>query len=495
MTQTLAPGAHRPAEIVAPAQHRRQPPAVSALFGGLFALIGLFLGAAPLSDNSLFTHIATGRLLAAGEFPRADVYSFTANGEPWVVQSWLVSLGYGLLDGWVGAGGIRVVAALLTAALVALTWTLTRSAGTLLPRILIIGFVLVIGTQAWAPRPLLFGFVLMALTLLVAEGRLPPPVLLPVFWVWANSHGSYPLGLVALGCLYVGTRLDKGDAATEQRALLWALGGMLASVIGPLGFSTLTFPIELLEKQGTLRYVKEWQSPAFELFRPRVFVLLVGVAVLALVRRPSYRSALPLIVFTTAALLAVRNMALASLVFVPGLAHGLSGMGQLRGQERGKGVLIALGALTLLGGVVLQGRLSEPDYDFDGYPVDAVAWLDQQGVVPAGASRIVSPGLHGNYLELLYGEGAGVFIDDRVDMYPAPVVEDLVTLNKGMPGWDEVLERHDADFVLWTAAQPVGELLSGEPNWRLVYQDGDNVIYCSRERPSGCAALTERPVP
>jgi hypothetical protein len=495
MAKTIVPGRHRPAEAVAGAEPGRRMPSTSVAFGAIFALFGLFLGAAPLSDNSLFTHIATGRLLWGGEFPRVDVYSFTASGEPWVIQSWLVSLGYGVLDAGVGPGAIRVAAALLTAALVALIWVLTRPAETLLSRSLITGFVLVVGAMAWTPRPLLVGFVLMAVALLVAEGRLAPPVLLPVFWVWANSHGSYPLGLVALACLYVGTRLDKAEADVERRAFLWAAGGTLASVIGPLGFSTLTFPIELLEKQGTLRYVKEWQSPAFELFQPRVFVLLVGVGVLALVRRPSYRSALPLIVFTAAALLAVRNMALAGLVFVPGLAHGLSGLGQLRGQERGKGVLIGLSALALLGGVVLQSRLSEPDYDLDGYPVVAVAWLDQQGLVPGDETRIVSPGLHGNYLELVYGGDAAVFIDDRVDMFPAPVVEDLVILNRGMQGWDEVLQRWGADFVLWTADEPLGELLSSDPAWRLVYQDGDDVVYCSRERPSGCARLAERPVP
>ena len=53
----------------------------------------------------------------------------------------------------------------------------------------------------WAPRPLMVGLVLLGLTLLVAEGRIPAPVLLPVFWLWVNSHGSFPLGLVALGLL------------------------------------------------------------------------------------------------------------------------------------------------------------------------------------------------------------------------------------------------------------------------------------------------------
>ena len=74
------------------------------------------------------------------------------------------------------------------------------------------------------------------------------------------------------------------------------------------------------------------------------------------------------------------------------------------------------------------------------YPVDAVAWLDQEGLLtprPGGST----PDTVGNYLELVLGDRASVFVDDRVDMFPVDVVEDEVALVRGSPRWSEVLRR------------------------------------------------------
>ena len=67
-----------------------------------FAVWGLSIGIDQLSDNSFFTHLATGRLILDHGIPHHDVYSFTAPGEPWVVQSWLASVLYGWIDSWFG---------------------------------------------------------------------------------------------------------------------------------------------------------------------------------------------------------------------------------------------------------------------------------------------------------------------------------------------------------------------------------------------------------
>ena len=65
-----------------------------------------------LEINSFLTHLATGRLIIeTGAVPSADPYTFTGYGEPWVVQSWLVSLLYGVVERMSGFGGIRVLGA------------------------------------------------------------------------------------------------------------------------------------------------------------------------------------------------------------------------------------------------------------------------------------------------------------------------------------------------------------------------------------------------
>jgi len=91
----------------------------------------------------------------------------------------------------------------------------------------------------------------------------------------------------------------------------------------------------------------------------------------------------------------------------------------------------------------------------------------------------------GNYLELLYGTNARAFVDDRVDMYPKGVVTDLVTLLHGQPGWNQVLDDHQVNVVLWERGQPLPELLAQSSDWRTVYEDGQAVVACRRGTTTG----------
>ena len=145
----------------------------------------------------------------------------------------------------------------------------------------------------------------------MAERGLPAPVLVPVFWIWVNSHGSFPLGLVALGCYALGSRLDGDRRPRELRALGWAIGGTVLGAVNPLGPVLLTFPLGLLGRQEALSAVLEWQSPSFATPYARAFLVLIMVAVVALVRRPSWRAAVPLVVFLALGLTAARNIPVA----------------------------------------------------------------------------------------------------------------------------------------------------------------------------------------
>lgn len=459
---------------------RHYRPDVATVVGLGFSLWGLNIGLGRLADNSLFTHIATGRLILSSGIPRSDPYSFTAPGTPWVVQSWLASLTYGLLDRLGGVDGIRLLMGVSSALLAWLVWSLSRPAKTLVPRVVITGLVIATGAVIWSPRPLLFGLIFMALTLLAIDGRLPQWVLLPVFWLWVNTHGSFPLGIVAIIVILVGAHLDHLDQSAIKRGLGWSLGGVLLGVVNPLGPVIIWFPVRLLSRQEMLSNVIEWQSPSFATPWARLFLVQMVLAVLMLVRRPSYRTALPLIVFGAAALLGARNIAFASLVSVPGLAVSMEGLGSLTGRETGKKILLALGAVAVLAGLVLRSNLSAPGYDLSGYPVDALAFVEQSHWRTDDV-EIATTETVGNYLTLLHGADARVFFDDRVDMYPESVMDDFMTLYRGRPGWSDVLKKWNIDLVVWESDAPLTGLLRENPRWRIVYDDKRWVVACDRE--------------
>ena len=439
----------------------------------------LGLGLAPLADNSFLTHLATGRLIIdLGHIPTTDPYTFTAHGADWVVQSWLVSLLFGGADRLAGGDGVRVVVGLLMVAVFAVAWRLSRPAEGLLVRVAIGALVVGVATQEWSERPLLVGLLALGLTVLAGEGDLDPRWLLPLAWVWVNSHGSFPLGVAYLVVVALGRRLDHLDASVELRCLRWLGAGVLLGAVNPLGPRLLLFPLKLLQHQDVLRKVTEWQAPAFQDAGERIFLLQVIVAILAVVRRPRYRNALVVAVFLAAALLGARNVAVASLVLVPVLADAWPSVGSLRSATRdGLARLVALAGVAGAVAVVVV-QLGQPAYALEAYPMRSLRQIDRLQIDLEDV-RLASIDRVGNLLELREGPGRRVFFDDRFDMFPDRVAEEAFDLTLGRPSSLGILDRGEIDLVLWPRAASLSTVLGASVSWRSLYDgDEDWVLMC-----------------
>jgi hypothetical protein len=446
----------------------------------------LGIGLAPFSDNSFFTHLATGRLIVdQGHIPTTDPYTFTAHGHGWVVQSWLVSALLGVVDDVAGIGGVRILVGLLTVGVFAVAWRLSRPAQGLVVRVGIAGLVIGVGSLQWSERPLLVGLIAMGLAVLAGEGELDPRWLLPLGWVWVNSHGSFPIGIAYLLVVALGRRLDHLDASVELRAFRWLTGGVLLGAINPLGPKLLVFPVQLLQHQDVLRHVTEWQAPQFHDLGERIFLLQVGLAILALVRRPRYRNALVVAVFVAAALLGARNEAVASLVLVPVLAEAWSNVGGLKASTReGISRLLAVAGVVLVAAVAMS-RLGQPAFDVSGYPVASLDQLDEWKV-DLQRVHLASIDQVGNLIELRDGPGRRVWFDDRFDMFPEAVTRDAFALNDARPRSLEVLDHRGIDLVLWPSEGGLTAVLSATDEWRDLDDSDDGWrLFCRVGAPLG----------
>lgn len=457
---------------------------LAALVGLVIVLAGLVIGIHAPGDNSFLTHLATGRIIWDTQaVPTHDPYTFTVPGQEWVVQSWLASLLFVTADHIGGLRAVMVSLGMATTALAFIVWQLTKPARTLVPRLAVASLALAVGAGFWVERPLLFGLVAFGIALLAAEGRIKPQWLVPTMWLWVNAHGSFPLGLVALAALYAGRRLDKEDASIELGALKWAAIGTAVAAVNPLGPRLLLFPLELLRKQDILQYIVEWQAPRFTSLDERFFLLEVAIAIALLVRRPRWRAALPLMIFLTASLLGARNIVAASLVLVPGLAAGLADLGSLDGTERRFLYRPIAMLMCALAGIVAMSQLNTPLLKINShYPVQAITHAETLGLIGPG-HRLIAQDFVGNYLEGRYGTSASVFIDDRYDMSPRSLVMDYADLLGGRPNWAEILDRHDAEAVLWEAKQPLASLLLASDDWRVVYVDKEWLLLVPATRP------------
>ncbi|MGH9153048.1 MAG: hypothetical protein ACRD03_11775 [Acidimicrobiales bacterium] len=392
----------------------------------------------------------------------------------------------GLADRLGGGHGIQVGRAALCVALAVLVWRISRPAGALVGRIAATAAVLLVGTTMWTERPLLVGLVLMAVLVWMAEaddGPAWPAV--PIMWVWVNAHGSFPLGLVYLGVRLAGRRLDGGATQHLRSITLAAAAGTLAGAVNPLGLRLLVYPLELLSRHDLLERVSEWRSPDFS--DPPNLVFLAALLVGLWLHRRSHRfeDGLVAVVFGAAGLLAVRNVPLALLALTPVLARSLAGVGTVRGDQRGPVTAAAAAALVMTALVLAAAALGRPAYDLRHYPVSHLDWMEERGMLEA---HVATQDFVGNLIVARRGEGAGVFFDDRYDMYPRQVVVDAIALLDGRDGWRDRLDRYGIDVVLWERSEPLAGLVAADPGWRVVRGDEEWVVAVRAGGPFAPAA-------
>jgi hypothetical protein len=354
----------------------------------------------------------------------------------------------------------------------------------LLTRVAVAALFLLVGAQTWAERPLMLGLAGFAAVVLAAEGRFDARWLVPVGWLWANTHGSFPLAVVYLIARIVGARLDHADRDAETRALLWFSAGVASAVVGPLGFRALTFPLALLGHQEVLSHVVEWQSPAFTSVGQRAFLVLMSLAVVTSVRNHRFRDVLPLVVFFAAALLGARNVAVASIVALPVLARAMPPVGSLASSWRPRRSAVLLILLSAVLGLALTSRMQQEDLDLEAYPLASLALIDSEGI-DLRDSRLAARELVGNLLTYVYGAGEVVFYDDRFDMYPEAVSEAAVDLDTGRSSMFTALDAYDIDLVIVPREEAAAALLSARPEWRVLMIEDQWQLSCRRAADLG----------
>ncbi|WP_436795742.1 hypothetical protein [Actinospongicola halichondriae] len=486
------------------------PPAPTEAATGGYGSLGVAIGALvvafcsvlasfPLKDNSFLTHLATGRIiLESGSVPSSDPYTFTAQGVDWTVQSWLASVAYAGAEQLGGGAGLRILVFVVFGFAGALLWRLSRPAESIVMRILIVAGALLVVGDVWSERPYMIGVIGLAVVWLALDGAVRPWLLVPLMWVWANTHGSFLLALGLIVTVLAGTALDqRGDVVTDEGASRFRLDaelgvlkatvvGTLLAVIGPLGPRVLLFPLKAVTQSETLGDIVEWKAPAFTSIPQRAFLLLVIAVIAGLTRTGRWRLALPAIVFIAAGLVAQRNMVMAIMILVPVLAACAPEVGTLTSRSRpriGWALTTVSGALVAL---VVVSSMSEPVTTLEPYPERAVAWVSAADPEHR-AGNLASPDYVGNLFEALDGPTGRVFVDDRADMFPVDFFLDSRALAKGEPRWSAVLDEQDIGVLVWSRSSVLTSLVAEDDGWRVVFADTDSIVAC--RRGPACEAL------
>lgn len=428
------------------------------------------------------------RIAAGHGIPRSDPYSYTAHGARWVVQSWLPEWTYGVLHKLHGYRLVELEQAVLMGVCAWLIVRLAR-AGTPLRTMVAGAAALGIGSAYWAARPLMFGVLAFVLTVTVVERRANPWWLVPITWVWVNSHGSFPLGVLWFGAVLVGGMCDARAGGgvwklsrTELRYFGTFAVGLVASALNPLGPRLLAFAVTVGQKRQIFKSVREWHSPNFQGSEGLFTLLFLTMALVVLLRgrrAPAWRDVIPSLGFLVLGLLALRNLPMLGVAIAPMLGRamqadtpGASGAPGLSApSERvGSRSLNRVFAIVLLVAYLLfaVNALTNGGVDAHAYPYQAVTFMQRHGLL-SPAHRAVEQDIVGCYLILRYGEHARVFIDDRVDMYPLGVSYEYEDLLYGHGNALRILDRNKVDVILWDRTLPLVVIAKASGAWHQVF--------------------------
>src|SRR5687768_14681675 len=225
-------------------------------------------------------HLKMGEIIAStGSIPEVDLFSFTAAGQPFVVQNWLAEIIY---YGTYSLGSFPLLVllhALLSLAAFLPVYKLCLEASTNLRLAVVIAFVAAL-CAIGNIRPHLFSFALFAVFYWIVEGyrgryrdRLWLMPLLMLLWV--NLHGAFVLGLILIVIVAVSEAarrwvdVRRADALTwaEIRKLILILGLCVAATfVNPEGYRVYDYVKLVTSDAASQLFVTEWQPPRIDRF-------------------------------------------------------------------------------------------------------------------------------------------------------------------------------------------------------------------------------------
>jgi len=278
----------------------------------------------------------------SGEILRADPFSHTAQGQPWIYPR-LVEIIYWFVYQTLGLAGLALLVATLITASFALVYTQC------LGKPFIAAFATLVGAIAssviWAARPQIVSLLLAAIVAFLLDRYRRSNVsawlwpLPPLVALWVNCHGGFVIAFILMGCHLVGEVLNRlipapgsnhaSSAASPGSARLAPLAIALlisipAALLNPNTTQMFPYAFQTVGIKQLQDFIQEWASPDFHnlQFHPFIWLLLLTLTVMGLSRRRADWTDLVLVgVFAYMGLLAARNIALFALVAPPVLSR------------------------------------------------------------------------------------------------------------------------------------------------------------------------------
>src|SRR6266702_152579 len=450
-----------------------------------------------MNDPDIWWHMRNVQyLFQHHQFPRFDMFSFTVAGHPWINHEWLSEVPFYLAYRVFGLVGLKSLTFfVLDAIFLLLLYLSDQESRNFKASIAACCYSTFLATVSFGPRTILFGYVYLVILLIILQrfrqlGTAPLWVIPLLFCLWANTHGSWSLGLILFFLIATSGRVGgswgrvdsvRWTPAQLRKLILTGAPSLAALFINTYGWRIVYYPFDMAFKQKlNIAHVAEWVSVDFHDLRGKfVLALLLTLLVTALVRRTRWRLAeLGLVLFALySGLTYVRFLFLLAIVIAPVLTRILEFVPQYR-PKADTPLINALVICLMIGSIVhywptsaeMQKSISEK------YPTQALTYLKAHP--PDGP--VLNFYLWGGYLAW-NDRDLKVFIDSRVDIYEyAGVLKDYLDL-LNLSQSKSILDKYKIRYVLFPQPSGYSEsaltyVLDHDSQWNVIYSDATTVL-------------------
>lgn len=455
-----------------------------------FLLASLFiLSIFRITDNDVWWHLKTGGLIFnTHSIPRADVFSYTIFGKPWLAFEWLAQVLLYIVYKIGGLSALTLFKAFVVALIFSHTVRSHRSRDHFLAAV-IIGLGFLIMRDGLRERPQLFTYFFVAAYTFALRTKKRPLFLIPMMQVaWANMHG--PASLIGIGIVGLYTIFD--DALHAERKIALFLGTAAAFFITPHAYKNAEY-IYVFFRDGFNKLILEYRPPVFSgTYAP--YFLFLGLAAAAAVWRlyrffgsggretDHFRDALIIIFGAAGSLAAIRNIPVFALLAAPIVIETISdifprfSITELAEKNKVSAALCGvLLALFLYGGA----RALDPagKYAFgigDAHKArHAADFLIGNGI----KGPVFNDYDFGGYMIWRLYPTEKVFVDGRLVEYGASFVERSFYFWKPEV-WDDLEKEYKFNAAVIAQENYYScKYLDDRPDWTLVYWDDGALVY------------------
>jgi hypothetical protein len=448
-----------------------------------------------LADPDIWWHLRDAQLLVrSGHFIRADSFTYTVAGKPWINFEWLAELPYYFAYQHFGDLGLycvfMVTAAAILVGIYYLACLRSGNCKAALPAAFM-GFIF--SSVSLAPRTLLFGWLLLVLELAILwnyeRGRDYAWALPPLFLLWINTHGSWFIGFVLFGVWLVcgfarfetGSLVSVPFARGQARKLIAVAAATFALLfVNPYGWRLVAYPLDVAFHQKlTLQFIAEWGSLDFHSARGKIVLatfLLLAILQLLRPRRWTLRDLAFTVIGIYGAVTYVRFMFLAGILIAPLLAISLTPFFRPYNEPDDPRRANAVSMAILLGVIVYLFPSAQKLHAgiLTGYPEKAIPYvrsLAPQANTPG--HRLLTTFNWGGFFEW-HAPQTPEFVDTRVDIFVHEgVLADYISAMK-LQDPEAIFDKYGIETVLLEKKKDVAmvTLLSRTPGWHKTYDDG-----------------------